>query len=200
MELQHGSGDVRGDRPAAGFVKDLRLALAVGDQEDLFGLHDALDAHGVSLFRHVVDGLEEPGVGLDGLGVQIHAVGAFFELVSRLVEADVSGQADAQQLDVHAAHGIHHGVIPGALFRSVRLGAVGDVGVGGIDIDVLEEVLPHEVSVALVVILGQAHVLVQVHGSDLGEVQIPGFIAFDQLGVQPQRGGTGSQTQNTFGF
>ena len=64
----------------------------------------------------------------------------------------------------------------------------------------VEQVGAHKVSVALVVILGQAHVLVQVHGSDLGEVQIAGFVLGDQFLVSTHGAAAGCQTQHAVGL
>ena len=64
----------------------------------------------------------------------------------------------------------------------------------------VEQVGAHKVSVALVVILGQAHVLVQVHGSDLGEVQITGFVLGDQFLVSTHGAAAGCQAQHAVGL
>ena len=47
---------------------------------------------------------------------------------------------------------------------------------------------------------GKAHILVQIHRGDLGEVQIALFIPFDQLLIGPHRAGAGGKTQNTVGL
>ena len=64
----------------------------------------------------------------------------------------------------------------------------------------VEEVGPHKVGVALVMILGQAHVLVQVHGMDLGEIQVASFILGNQFLVSTHRAAAGGQTQNAVGL
>ena len=64
----------------------------------------------------------------------------------------------------------------------------------------VEQVGTHEVSVGLVMVLGQANVLVQVDGLDLGEVQLASFVLLDQFLVGANRAGTGSQTQNAIGL
>lgn len=64
----------------------------------------------------------------------------------------------------------------------------------------VEEVGTHKVSVALVVILGQAHILVQVDGSDLGEVQIAALVLGNQLLVGTDGAAAGSQAQNAVGL
>ena len=53
------------------------------------------------------------------------------------------------------------------------------------DVDVLEQVLVHEVVVALRMVLGQAHVLVEIEGGHLGKVQALGLVQPDKLLVEP---------------
>ena len=64
----------------------------------------------------------------------------------------------------------------------------------------IEQVVTHEVSIALVVILAQAHVLVQIDGLDLGEVQLAIFILLDQHLISADGAAAGSQTQNAVGL
>ena len=64
----------------------------------------------------------------------------------------------------------------------------------------VKEVGTHEVGVALVVVLGQSHVLVQVHGVDLGEVQVAGLVLGDQLLIGAHGAAAGSQAQHTVGL
>ena len=96
-----GTSGVTGPKKA--FLHDFSLALAVDDHQHLAGLHDGLDAHGVGLFGdQVLVAVKEALVGLDGLGLQVDAVGAQLEGLARLVETDVAVVADAQQLQVDA--------------------------------------------------------------------------------------------------
>ena len=149
---------------------------------------------------NVVPGSKEAGVGVDGGSGQRHLVGALDESVRRLVEADVAVGAEGQQLEISAAEGVDDGIVPGALRFGVGVHAVGDVAVILIDVHMVEQVGAHKVSIALVVILGQAHVLVQVHGSDLGEVQIAGFVLGDQFLVSTHGAAAGCQTQHAVGL
>ena len=64
----------------------------------------------------------------------------------------------------------------------------------------VKEVVLHEVAVALVVGGGQTRILVQVHGTDLAEIQVAGLIARDQLLVHPDGGGPGGETQHAVGL
>ena len=106
----------------------------------------------------------------------------------------------AKQLQVDAAQVPDDLVIAGAGAVAVGIHAVGDVGVGQIQVDMVEQVVPHEIGVALVVVPVQAHILVQVDGADLGEVQLARLTAADQLLIGPHRAGAGGQPQNAAGL
>ena len=75
--------------------------------------------------------------------------------------------------------------------------ARGDVDVLLGDVDVLEQVLVHEVVVALRMVLREAHVLVEIEGGHLGEVEAlrRGACRTSSL-YKPQRRGTGGQAQH----
>ena len=65
----------------------------------------------------------------------------------------------------------------------------------------VEQVLVHEVPVALVVGPGQTTVLVEVDGGDLGEAQIADLVpVLDQALVGAHGGAAGGQTQNAVGL
>ena len=64
----------------------------------------------------------------------------------------------------------------------------------------VKEVGAHKISVALIVVLGKTHILVQVHGFHLGEVQFAAFILGDQLLVGSHGAASGGQTQHTVGL
>ena len=114
MHLQDAGGHFGSDGAEEGFLHDFSLALAVDDHQHLAGLHDGLDAHGVGLFGdQVLVAVKEALVGLDGLGLQVDAVGAQLEGLARLVETDVAVVADAQQLQVDAADALDDSVIAG---------------------------------------------------------------------------------------
>ena len=71
VHLQDAGGDLRRDGAEERLFDDVGLALAVGDHQDLAGLHDRLDAHGVGLLGDQVGvAVKEALVGLDGLLLQ----------------------------------------------------------------------------------------------------------------------------------
>ena len=64
----------------------------------------------------------------------------------------------------------------------------------------VKEVMPHEVGIALVVVLGKAHILIQIHGFDLRKVQITGLILCDQFLIGADGAAAGSQAKHAIGL
>ena len=189
-----------GHRAEEGVPDGLGLGGPVGHHQDLPGLHDVPDAHGAGVGGDLLQAGEEAAVGLPGAVGELHLVGAQGEGVGGLVEADVAVDPQAQQLQVDAAQVPDDLVIAGAGAVAVGIHAVGDVGVGQIQVDMVEQVVPHEIGVALVVVPVQAHILVQVDGADLGEVQLARLTAADQLLIGPHGAGAGGQAQDAAGL
>lgn len=173
------AGHARGHRAEERLTDDVRLVFARNHNYDAAREHDGLHAHRVRLARHVVRGLKKALVGLDGGLGQIDAVRALGEIFVRLVEADVPVQAHAEQLQVDAARGPDRGVVAGALALRVHLRAVRQVDAALRHVDRVEKVFVHEVVVALVMVSGQAAVLVEVEGGALAEVHLALVVPLD---------------------
>ena len=198
VQPQEGAGAVGVDPVAQQQGRGGVLLLAADDQQQLPGAHDVAHAHGDGVAGHVVPGGEEAGVGVDGALVQHFLVGAVVQGVAGLVEAQVAVGADAQHLDGDVGL-----VQDGVELLQVGLhvaGALGHIGVGLVDVDVVEEVVVHEVAVALVMGGLQAHVLVQVHAVDAGEVQALLPAAAGQLLIHAHGAGAGGQAQGAVGL
>ena len=127
-------------------------------------------------------------------------MGAQIKSLARLVEADVAVVADAQQLQIHAAHAADDLIVVLALGLGIQIGAVRQVDVCGIDVHMVEQVAVHKAPVAFRVLLGQAAVLVQIDGGDLRKIQISLVVALHQLLVCAHGGAAGSQTQHAVGL
>ena len=69
-----------------------------------------------------------------------------------------------------------------------------------VDVDVVEQVLLHEVAVALRMRRPQAHVFVEVERRDLREIEPLLPVQADQLAVQGQRRAAGRQAQHAIGL
>ena len=97
---------------------------------------------------------------------------ALGEVVIGLVEADVAVVANAEQLQIGIAGGSDDLIVLRAGSGGVGVGTVGHMRVVQVDVDVIEEVLTHEVVIALGIVVRKAAILVQVVGADLGKVDV----------------------------
>ncbi len=161
-------------------------------------LHDGSHAHGDGAGRHFVPSAEVAGGVFDGEVVEVDHARFRGEGGAGFVESDVSRAPDAQNLDVDAAR-----LFDGAFvcrtegFHFVRLqGAVGDVDVLRKDVHLAEEVMVHEMVVALFRLPFHGHVFVEVEGDDVAEGEPLFPVHPDQFGVELDGGGACCQSQH----
>lgn len=186
MLLKVGGGDVDGDGAFDGFLYDGSFLVAPGHEGYLAGSHDGGDAHGDGGCRDIFLA-SEGGCGVrDGEVVEMHLAGDGGIVGAGFVEADVAGASDAENLKVDAAAVLDFLFVGGAVGRDVGIGqhAGGQVDVFRLDIDVVEEVLVHEVPVGFLVFVGKTTVFVEVEGDDVGEGEAFFLVQADQLGVE----------------
>ena len=196
MELQNGRGNLGSHGAEEGIAHDLRLVFATHHNEHLLGGHDGANAHGVCLARHFVGGIKQAAVRVNGGFREVNAVGFLREFRRRLVEADVAVVAQAQKLQVNAASEQNGSLVGIACGLSVGVGAIGHMRVLGAHVDLAEQVLLHEVVVALLVIGRQAAIFVQIERCNAREVDTLGFVALGDFGVEALRRGAGGQAQH----
>lgn len=198
MRLKGGCGAELGHRSLDAALDRVGLALAEGEQDARLRLADRADAHRERAGRDFLFlALEEQaGVVLDRGGRQVHAACAALERGAGLVERDVSVAADAEHLDVDAAGLLDLGLVGLALLVEVLGETVEDVGVGELDVDLLEQVLVHEVAVALVVGSGEPDVLVEVPALDLLVADLLRLDGLGHLIVHEDRGGARREAQD----
>ncbi|OPZ89433.1 MAG: hypothetical protein BWY73_01509 [candidate division TA06 bacterium ADurb.Bin417] len=202
MELEDGGGHLAGDTVFDGLVDGVGLVGAVGQQDDFPGVHDRSHTHGDGVKRHLAGVGEEAGVVLDGLLGEGLDMGARGQGRTGLVEADMAVAADAQYLEVDAA-GLDDPLLVLAAVcggPAVRGAAVRKVDVLLSDVDVAEEVLPHEVVVTLGVFGRQAEVLVEVEGRHPRKIQALFPVQADEFLVKAERGAAGGQAEDQVRF
>ena len=124
----------------------------------------------------------------------------FRELLTWLVEGDVTVVADAQQLNVHAAGLLYQLLIALALCLQILCGAAWNAGVFLVDVDVVEQIVVHKVTVALVVVAVQSCILVQVDSFYMAKVHSALVVHLNQLFIHSDRSGAGCQTQHAVRF
>jgi hypothetical protein len=120
-------------------------------------------------------------------GVQEDQVGPGLSRGPGLVEPDVPAPSDPQELEVDAPGAPDRLLVGLAIPIQVVAGdgAVGDVDVLRGNVDVLEEVLPHETDVAVGAVRLHGVVLVQVEGHDPGDADGGGSGRQAQDGMTP---------------
>jgi hypothetical protein len=103
--LQEGRGDVVVDLALGGGAHDVGLVLAPGHQDDAAGVHDRADAHRQRVAWRAGVAAEVAGGVAARERVERDQARERVRRAARLVEADVAGAADAEDLEVDAAGG-----------------------------------------------------------------------------------------------
>lgn len=149
-------------------LQSKRLALAQDDDDNLTGLEDGLDTDSQGHAGHLADVVvKEAGVGQDGVIGKSLDTGTAGQAGAGLVEGNVAVLANTSEEQVDAASSLNGILIGDALGFQAGCVAVENVHVGGVDVYMGEEVLPHKGVVRLGVVAGDAHVLIHVEGNDI---------------------------------
>src|SRR5690606_28120650 len=120
MLLEEGGADGVGDGAVDGIADDGRLGLAPSEQGDLAGLEDRPAAHGDGMGGNVIEPAEGRGGVLAGDLIEMDQAGTAVPGRSGLVETDVAGPPDAQQLEIESACLPDRVLVGGAVGRDVR--------------------------------------------------------------------------------
>ena len=172
------------------------LLVARGEDDDLLGRKHGGNAYGQRRLRdQTCVAAEEAGVDLDGVGGQRLDARARLERREGLVEGQVAIFAHTAHEEVDAARLLDARLIVGALLDQVFGIAVENVDILGHDVDVAEEVVPHERVVALGMLLRQTHIFVHVEGDDVLERHLARLVEADKLLVGLQRRRAGREAQ-----
>jgi hypothetical protein len=172
--------------------------LAGGDERDLASLHDSGDSHGYRLGRDVVLAEEIPRRVAARHGVQRDASRAGVHPRAGLVEADVSGLSDAQDLEIYSAGVGDGGLVHVALDIDLLARNVTpwNVDVLGPDVDVIEEILPHVPVIAVDAVRSHRVVFVEVERHNVRKVEL--FLAMHayQLAIDADRRAAGGKPEH----
>ena len=109
----------------------------------------------------------------------------------------MSVYADTEDLEVDAACSFDLGVIG---LDVLKVDAVGNVSSGFVDVDVIEEVVVHEIAVTLVVASVKAYVFVEVEGCDVLKGNDSFLIESCQLCIESERCGSCRSAEYCVGF
>src|SRR6266699_1431795 len=189
MELQGRRGDGAGDGAFDGLGDGGGLGRAGGQQKDFAGFEDRADAHSDGAARTFFVGTEKLGVVVERLAAQDFEACTRGETGCRLVEADVSVAANAEQLEVDAACGANRLLVGRAIDTVIAAdAAVRDVDVAREYVDVAKEMLVHEMVITLGMGSTQAEVFVEVESDDAGEIERTGLMEAHEMPVKAQHG------------
>ena len=196
VHLQGADGPFLAYGALDGVLQGASLVVAVHHDEHFLGVHHGAYADGQGCLGHLVHVVvEETAVGNDGVRGETLDAGAALQGAERLVEGDVSVGADAAHEEVDAAGSLDGSLVLSAFGSQVLRVAVQDMHVLLLDVDVGEEVGPHEAVVALGVFLGQTHVFVHVEGDDVLERNLAGLVHLNEVLVEAERRRTSGTAQ-----
>ena len=102
---------------------------------------------------------------------------------------------DAAHKQMDAAIRSDLGLIGRTLLLQIGGIAVENVYIFGGNVDMREEIAPHEAVVALRMVFGNSDVFIHVEGHDMAERDPAGLVEVDQFLVRPDRGRAGRQTE-----
>ena len=125
---------------------------------------------------------------------------ALGENVVRLVEANMAVATNAQKLQIAETSVGNHLIERSTNLIDIGVRSSGNVHVLGVDVDMIEEMLIHEVVVALGVVVRDTKVLVEVIRADLGKVNIALLVPIDKLVIGANGRIARSKAQNTVGL
>ena len=159
--------------------------------EYLSRIEDRGDAHRDGFAGNVVLAEEVGGGVLPGHQVESDQPRATVEPRTRLVESDVSRSADAEDLEIDAADELYRFLVAVALVLGdpARKVPAGDVDIFRSDVELREEVLPHEPMVGVKASRVHREVFVEIEGDHVGEGEPFLPVHPDQLPVGADRRG-----------
>jgi hypothetical protein len=177
---------------------DVGFVLAGGKDQYLPGLEDRLHAHGDRFAGDVLLPEEVSRRVFPGDQVQGHHPGAALGSRARLVEADVAGSSYAQDLKVDSAGGPDGVLVPLAFGLDLLPWKVApeDVDIGRQDIQLVEQILPHEPVVGVNTPRVHRVVLVQVEGDHVPEGQSLLLVHPNELPVNSNGRGAGREPEH----
>ena len=170
-------------------TKGTGLIMAIHHNHDLFGIHDSTDTNGQSGLGNEIDIIiEETTIGNHGIGGEGLLAGAALETGAWLIEGDMAIRANASHKEVYAACCLYGFLVVLALGLQVLGIAIEDMDILFLNVDMAEEVVPHEGVVTLRMIFGEVHVLVHIERDDVLEGHFASLVQGNQFPVHAERG------------
>ena len=101
---------------------------------------------------------------------------------------------------VNATSLLYHLLIMGTLGQEVGGIAIKDVDILLLDINVIEEVIPHKAMIALGMVYVKTYILIHVEGHNILKTENTLFIQFNQMLIEAEGGAAGRATQDEWLF
>jgi len=172
--------------------------LAEGHQHDAPRREDGAHAHGDGRagYRFLVWEILERVLARDAIEMDEARVAA--PGGAGFIEADVAGAADTEQLEIDSAGAGDELLVLRAGGGGIRArdGAVGEMRALRVEIDMVEQVLAHEVVVALRLVGRDRVILVEIERDDIREAQALFLMEPHQFLVDVNRRGTGREAEH----
>ena len=170
-------------------TKGTGLIMAIHHNHHLFGIHDGTDTNGQSGLGNEIDIIiEETTIGNHSIGGEGLLAGAALETGAWLIEGDMAIGANASHKEVYATCCLNGFLVVLALCFQILGIAIEDMDILFLNVDVAEEVVPHEGVVTLGMFLGEVYVLVHIERDDVLEGHLAGLVQGNQFTVHAERG------------
>jgi hypothetical protein len=196
MKLEGAGGDHAGDRTLDRFGDDFGFAGAGRQHDAAAAIEDCADTHGDGPARNRGFTSERFGIlfaggGCEGFDARARAQGG-----KRFVEADVSGLADAQELEVDAAGFLNEGFVSAAFGFEVVGDAIWQMCFFNIDVHAAKQVLAHVFMVGMRIGRSEADVFIEVEGHAFRKIKFLVRVQPRQLAIDALHRFAGSQTEH----
>ena len=172
MELKDGSRALWGNRSFDRSGESLGFVLAVSYKKNGLCAHNIAGSYRNSLARYILLACKKTLIRLDGSLCKIYTVCASLEMVVWFIKSDVAIRSYSKKLKVCSSYILKQCIVSFAADLWVLgLVSVRNIGILNIYIDSAEQVLVHEVTVALVIGSVQSYIFVQVHRLYMGKIK-----------------------------
>ena len=125
---------------------------------------------------------------------------AILKVVIWLIETDVTIRSDSKKLQIYSSDILKQSIVCFTACLRIKIGTIRNMGILNVDIDSAEQVLVHEITIALVIRSVQSHIFVQVNGLNVRKIKDSFFIHSSQLVISSNWGRTCSKSQDTIRF
>ena len=158
--------------------------MAIHHDHHLLCIHYCANTYCKSrLWNQIYIIVKETAVSNDGIGGKGLLAGTALQAGAWLVEGNMSIRTNATHEQVNTACILNSFLIVLALCLQILGIAIENMDIFFLNVDMAEEVVPHEAVVALGMILGEIHILVHVESNHVLERHLASLVQGDQLSV-----------------